>query len=451
MNCTGEQSPDWAALRDGALYSPGAIDYGIALPAIPRERTATFYAHHFRPWHVPPDSLAAFLAAVPGPDSTFLPRYLSDPEYYGENKRRHTDKRRRQLEANVRFEDFPARMQRAITIRHTSIRRLPLLQPGYDRYTKAGEGFPFDYFQETALWAHAPALILHATVDGAWYYVLTAYYKGWIPANDVAPADEDFIRAWERGRYCAPLSDEAVLKTEPDHFLTTAKIGMILPHLPEEDGAGYRVVYAAAADADGRATLKKCRLQVSEAAPHPLPFTVENLRPLVAALHGAPYGWGGLLENRDCSSTIKDLYTPFGIWVPRNSSDQARCGELTLELPQNPEEKTALIKERGVPFLTILYKPGHAMLYVGENDQGEPLIFHTAWGLKAYYDDPGLAATLDKYPLEGMHFNEEKGLFEGRKIIGQTAITTLTIGREEPAIRQTLLDELTLMTVLAKE
>ena len=446
--CQSEIIPDWEEVLAQSLYQPEDINYEISLPVISPESDAIFNENYFRPWHIALDSLSAHLEKVPGPDAAFLPKYLADPEYYGENKRRHSDKRRRQLAANVDFEGFPSLLQRGITVRHTNIRRLPILQPGYDRYNKAGEGFPFDYFQETALWANSPVLVLHKTKDGAWAYVLVASYKGWIPTNEIALVNERFIQNWERGQYCSLLTDEMSIHSMEGQFLFTGKMGMILPHLPEGDEVAYRRVYAAVADAEGQAVLKTCRLDQLQAVPKPLLFDGEYLQSLIKELHGNPYGWGGIGENRDCSSSIKDLYTPFGIWVPRNSSDQAKCGKTTIELPGDNDEKMALIKEKGVPFLTILYKRGHAMLYVGLNEAGEPLIFHTVWGLKSYYDDSDLENVLEKYPLEGVHFNESKGLFEGRKIIGQTAITTLTIGENDPAVKQLIIDELTFMTVL---
>ena len=52
------------------------------------------------------------------------------------------------------------------------------------------------------------------------------------------------------------------------------------------------------------------------------------------------------------------------------------------------------------------------MLYVGADAQGEPLILHTVWGLKAYYKNPKLQQMLKQYPLEGMHYNTEKDMLE---------------------------------------
>ena len=41
-----------------------------------------------------------------------------------------------------------------------------------------------------------------------------------------------------------------------------------------------------------------------------------------------PYGYGGLYDNRDCSAMTRDLFAPFGLYLPRNSSEQARGGKV---------------------------------------------------------------------------------------------------------------------------
>ena len=33
-----------------------------------------------------------------------------------------------------------------------------------------------------------------------------------------------------------------------------------------------------------------------------------------------------MYQERDCSSTLRDLFTPFGLWLPRNSGQQAGEG-----------------------------------------------------------------------------------------------------------------------------
>ena len=93
-----------------------------------------------------------------------------------------------------------------------------------------------------------------------------------------------------------------------------------------------------------------------------------------------------------------------------------------------PEQKEKTIIEKGVPYLSLLWRKGHVMLYIGEYN-GQALIFHNVWGIK----------TVD---LRGQ---------EGRKIIGQAVITTLRPGIELINIDPqsgTLLNNINAMNIL---
>jgi hypothetical protein len=124
---------------------------------------------------------------------------------------------------------------------------------------------------------------------------------------------------------------------------------------------------------------------------------------------GQPYGWGGMYANRDCSAMTRDFMTPFGIWLNRNSSQQAKQGKRIPLAGLSAKDKEAIIKEKGIPLRTLIWMPGHIALYLGQY-QGRPVIMHNTWGLKT------------KTPFFG----------EGRYIIGRTVITTLYPGAELP-------------------
>jgi hypothetical protein len=145
---------------------------------------------------------------------------------------------------------------------------------------------------------------------------------------------------------------------------------------------------------------------------------------------GEPYGWGGLYGNRDCSSMTRDFFAVFGIWLPRHSEDQVKEAGTYIDLQGlSPEQKEKMILEKGVPYLSLLWRKGHVMLYIGQKD-GRALIFHNIWGIR----------TKD---LQGR---------EGRKIIGQAVITTLQPGQELINIDSaagSLLDNIAAMNILA--
>ena len=116
------------------------------------------------------------------------------------------------------------------------------------------------------------------------------------------------------------------------------------------------------------------------------------------------YGWGGLYNNRDCSSMIRDLFTPFGIWFPRNSKSQKNVGKSKNISKLSDKKKESYILNNAIAYKTLLWLPGHIMLYIGK-ENNKPLVFHNIWGLR----------TIDEMK---------------RLIIGKAVITTLTPGSE---------------------
>lgn len=115
-----------------------------------------------------------------------------------------------------------------------------------------------------------------------------------------------------------------------------------------------------------------------------------------------------MYQNRDSSATIRDLYAPFGTWLPRHSEDQAREEGVFIDMKDlSPEEKESMILKHGIPYLTLLWTEGHIMLYIG-NHEGKPLIFHNILGVRT---------------------RNWMGR-QGRKIVGHAAITTLQPGIE---------------------
>ena len=151
----------------------------------------------------------------------------------------------------------------------------------------------------------------------------------------------------------------------------------------------------------------------------------KNLSNIADKLAGKPYGWGGLYGNRDCSAMIKDLFTPFGIWLPRHSSAQAKHIGTFIDLKNvDSSTKESIIKNSAIPYLTLIWYPGHIMLYIGDH-KGEPIIFHNIWGIR----------TKDKLR---------------RKVIGESVITTLNPGKSisKANKKQSILNKIQGMTYL---
>ena len=427
-------------------HTPEELTYPSEAIPVSETQKALFLTKYFLPWTLEPQALLAQKDAFPGKDSDYISAYLADSTWYGENKKPHKQRERALVHANADLTNFPNYLKRAITTANTDLRRVPTTRPGFDKYSKAGEGFPFDYFQETMVWANTPVLLAHITKDKQWGYVMSPFYKGWIRLHDLALTDETFIDSWMVGSYATPLSDTLYLQAPNSLKTLDAKLGMLIPYEPMEEQSDQVLGYYAVADEYLQATLLKAEMDKASLAFADHPMNAASLKALVNNFLGKPYGWGGYLENRDCSSMIRDLLATYRIWVPRDSKDQIEIGE-QLALEGTADEKIQRIKEKGIPFLTILRKKGHNMLYVGNAPNGEPLILHAIWGLKTAFRDNDLKKALDQYPLEGMHLADDHQLV-GRQVIGEAVITSVTLGMENTAITVPLIDDIYAMTTI---
>nr|WP_299338699.1 SH3 domain-containing protein [Allomuricauda sp.] len=425
-------------------YFHDSLDYPTKDIEIPTSLQKVFVENFFLPWSSSPTELLDSLNSFPGKELSYLENYLTDDEWYGENKKPHKKWQREEIVNNVNTKTFPNFLKKGIVISHTDLRRIPTNRPGFDKYSKAGEGYPFDYFQETALWANTPILIVHTSKDRQWGYVISSYYKGWVQMHDVAIVDEDFIGQWSTGSFCQPLSDQINLQNPDSNYAINAKMGMLLPFEEISDKPDKFLVFYANADENQNAKILKAEVDRNAVALSNFKFNESNLKQLVSNLVGRPYGWGGNLENRDCSSMIRDLLGTYRIWLPRDSKDQIEVGN-KYDFPDTAEEKIRLIKEKGVPFLTILRKKGHNMLYVGDAPNGEPLILHAIWGLKTSYSNEQLRNFLNAYPMEGIH-EDEDGRLKGRYIIGEAVITSVNAGAGSNGVTVPLIDEIYAMT-----
>ncbi len=351
--------------------------------------------HYFTPWSMsePPVSKQKAMWA--------LTRYKFGTTY-AENLQPIPERWFNEMAYQSNFEKYGTVNAYAISLHFCSLRAFPTHKPLFSDPTKAGEGFPFDYMQNSGIHSNEPLFISHYSTDGAWVYVFTSYASGWIRTREMALLRADEAAAYEQYSFLHVNREYIPLKQEDGTFITYARVGMFLPFI-EETKSGYSVlVYVK------NRGLQKVFLPRHSGVKKPLLLNQNNLTAITNELIGRNYGWGGLYEERDCSSTLRDIFASFGIWLPRNSSKQAKVGKVISLEHLSEHEKITSIKNRAIPFETILYRKGHVLLYLGMYED-EIMVFHDTWGIR----------TLD-------------GNKEGRKIIGKTIISTLKLGSKLP-------------------
>ena len=359
---------------------------------------------------------------------------------FAENLRPYAPERWERLVANTFMEAYgTSPVRHAITVRTAHLRRMPTDAPFFLNPGRAGEGFPFDYMQNSALWIGTPAAITHVSRDGMWVFVQTSLVSGWAKVTDLASVDRPFMETWRSRPLAVVVRDgTCIMMAGKPESLTgragaaEAFIGTVLP-LAEtsvetpvamsSQQSAQVAVHVPLRNADGEAVLGTGFFPMADARQKPLPLTPMNVALVGNGMVGQPYGWGGLFGQRDCSAAMHDLFAPFGIWLPRNSLTQGRLGVRVPLTELNPDEKEQRITRDGVPFFSLVSMPGHVGLYLGSypvpgsggKDREVPVMFHNLWGIRVTTGS-----------------GDDKR--DGRGIIGKAVVTTLRPGAEHAII-----------------
>lgn len=393
-----------------------AAETGLGTPC-QNQLVREFEKHFFTPW----TSKSLLFDAA---ETKRFMKQEATGSWSGVNKRRVPPQQLKGIMDNCALDSFPSRNDAAIAVAPGHLRGLPTPLPLY----QPREGAPFDMLSYPQLKLNEPLRVMHVSRDGAWYFVETAYSNGWIERRDVALVDPSFIEAWMATPKVVVVRDGATVADGRGVGTFRTKLGTILPL--DSDSGGSWLVKVASAGEGGKAETRMSAVPHGAAARFPLDFNARNL-PLVGdQLLGQPYGWGELYDLRDCSALLRDLFMPFGIWMPRTSGDQIASTRRKVDLSAlAPADKEALIKSKGVPFLTLLYKPGHIMLYVGMDKEGRPLVFHDSWSVRLQDEDGERTQIVGTSAITTLKPGEELGLAPGGSLLERTTGMGTITGR----------------------
>ncbi|RXJ70072.1 hypothetical protein CRV08_00475 [Halarcobacter ebronensis] len=309
----------------------------------------------------------------------------------------------KKLTDNSNFDKYNSVLKKAITTKNCDFRVMPTNSNFFYNPSVAGEGYPFDYNQNSRVKINTPVMVSHFSKDKAWAFVQANYVLGWVRVDNLYFVNEKEIEEFKN-------QELYVIKKEgyqsfDINLVEELKVGTFFPKVEDK---------FLVATNNG---FKKVSLKEETITPFPLKFNSSNIVELLNEFIGEPYGWGGLNNHRDCSSFTQDFFTPFGLYLNRNSKAQT-FGHKYLDVSKlNDKEKKEFIVKNGTPFLTLVYLSGHIMLYIGTFNN-EPLVMHNMWGVRTW-----------------------RSLFsQGRKVVGKTVITTLEPGIElESAKNSTIL------------
>lgn len=353
-----------------------------------------FRQKFFSPWNLttPPAKKGVFWANS----------YVKNRQGYAENTLPYTSDELESILQQTQTGTYPARFDNAIMVRSSDVRTLPTDKPFFLDFERAGEGYPFDYLQNSRIHIGKPVKIIHTDSTGFWVYIWADSFGGWVPYDHVAKTSPEFETSLQNASLLAITQDHTTLQDFLQLPITQAGIGTLLPLNGKQDGL--LIASVPSRNPYGNAYWQESLLTPEQAQPFPLPLHAQNIASMIDSLLGQRYGWGGMYGNRDCSAFLRDIFAPFGLYLPRNSRGQANAGKKISLSQLNTEEKEQLLRKQGIPFLSLLHAPGHIMLYLG-HDEKHLYIAHSLWGIKT---------------KEWFH--------EGRQIIGQSAITSIRLG-----------------------
>lgn len=273
--------------------------------------------------------------------------------------------------------------QYAVAVKRTEINSLP---------TNAYVGYSATDFDEEAclgiLNVNEPFVIkqLCAVAGELFYFGYSNNVSGWVNANDLAVCanKNEWLNAWQTsltGKDFVVINESSITLDKEAYlpYMSGVKLslGTILKLVPEKDTPNTLaerapwhnyVVYIPTRDENGR--YKKEMALISQrhnVSVGFLPLTQSNLLDIMFSCLGDRYGWGGSLDSFDCSLYTRTVYRCFGIEMPRNTSWQTKVPGTCIDAASAPDElKISYLKD--LPAGTLLYFPGHTMIYLGNVD-----------------------------------------------------------------------------------
>jgi len=309
------------------------------------------------------------------------------------------------------YGNFDTQKLYAISKRFSHLRSFATDRPLFRDPNKAGEGFPFDYLQNSAVHANEPLYLSHYSKDKKWSYVFTAYASGWLLSHDIQTIPSKYISQYKQSKLAYIIKENISIQNIDRKFLVETRIGSSFAMVKSEQLSDKTTVLISSEI--GGKKYHNVNISNKVISSKKLEINSNNMNKIISEFIGQKYGWGGMYEDRDCSSTLRDIFAPFGIWLPRNSYQQSQIGKVFSFETMTKIEKEKAIKKYAVPFETLLYKKGHILLYLGtkynsKTENIDIIVLHNMWGIRTLNGDT-----------------------YGRIIIGKTVISNLEIGNKE--------------------
>lgn len=347
--------------------------------------------------------------------------------YYGADGRKERGAFYDELHALMRV-NIPLKITPAfgMVVHYADQRILPTEKP---LYAKAGD-IDFDELQNSTLDVGTPVAVLSSSSDDRWYYAESSLSAGWIRKEDVALTDIGLLQDNRRDQGFVVVTDaktDIFLNSDMTDYYDYARMGTKFRIGEGIYDNGMVSIWVPLRTDDGSLTFQEGFVKQSDVHEGYLPYTARNIITQAFELLNAPYGWGGMYGEQDCSAFLDEVFATAGIVLPRNSSAQRQAGKILAEFRQETPDPEKMEVLRSVPGgTTLLGLKGHIMLYLGMID-ARPYAIHAVW---AYREPAG------------------KNRDDRVRVINRVAVTGLQLG--EGSHKGSLLKRLTEIGAVTK-
>ncbi|MGO9145570.1 MAG: SH3 domain-containing protein [Desulfomonilia bacterium] len=283
----------------------------------------------------------------------------------------------RDMEALMGVDRIPSTITAhwAYVVRPCDQRLLPTAKPFY----KSESDTAIDRLQNSALDAATPLLVLIESADHMWVYAISANSEGWVLADNIALCPKDEMARYEAWTTFVVATDaKADIYADPwlRQYQTYIQMGVRLAVLKEWDNGVIQVLVPVRSDG-GWCTFDAAFVSASQVHRGNLSYTPRNAIVQAFKLLNAPYGWGGMYGEQDCSRFIQEVFATMGITLPRNSAQQGKVGRLIASFTKSNslDDRQRKLSMSAMGGITTLQFPGHIMLFLGSID-GVPYAIH---------------------------------------------------------------------------
>lgn len=273
-------------------------------------------------------------------------------------------------------------MRYGVVTRRANLRLLPEAAGWFE---SAGD-VHYDTLQATALDPAEPVAVLGDSYDKKFAFVRTRFYDGWLAKSDFAETDRT---TWDGFVHPTDFAVVTANKTTIANGAGESLLFQMGAKIPLAAGAnGAKVLLMPVSD-NGALKIVKRPVAFDDTLHEGfLPCTENNFVRQGFRFLGDEYGWGGLDDSVDCSSFVGDVYRSMGIELPRDADQQAKSMPKVVDLSGMGEADRLAALEACVPG-TLLANNTHVMMYLGQDDDGTPIVLQSMSSWFSFGSDYG--------------------------------------------------------------